>query len=53
VPFRTRLVARFFGAWSDSLLTAIARAGISVPNSIALFATELVHRWWRSSVDRS
>jgi len=47
VPFRTRLIAGLFGAWSNSLLTAVARAGISLPHSIAMFATELVRRCWR------
>jgi hypothetical protein len=42
-------VAGLFGVWSASLLTAIARAGISVPHSIAMFSLEAGRRCWRAT----
>jgi hypothetical protein len=48
VPFRSRLVAGICGVWGASLLTAIARAGISLPHSIAMFSLEAARRCWRA-----
>jgi hypothetical protein len=48
VPFRSRIAAGVFGVWGVSLLTAIARAGISIPHSIAMFSLEAGRRCWRA-----
>ena len=48
MPFRSRVVTAVLGGWSASLLTAIARAGISVPHSIAMFAVDAGRRGWRA-----
>jgi hypothetical protein len=48
VPFRTRLVAGLFGEWGGMVWAAVARAGISVPHSIALLAIDAGHRCARA-----
>jgi hypothetical protein len=47
MPLRSRLVAGLLGEWGGVLWTAIARAGISVPHSIALVAVDAGRRLWQ------
>ncbi|HYM24652.1 MAG TPA: hypothetical protein VEU08_15650 [Vicinamibacterales bacterium] len=52
MPFRVRLDAvlgGFFTVWGHALRVAVARAGISVPHSIAFFAIEAGRSCWQKA----